>query len=75
MLQPVVNVLIGQPAAPVDDQDLLQVKGVHSQYDIDESQPAEVKQFGKNLIFFIVLQCAVKNIVPLVQLHQHEHHA
>ena len=75
MVQPLVNVFIGQPAAPVDDQHLLQVKGVHGQDDINKSQPAEMEQLRKNFFFFIILQRAVKNIVPLVELHQHEHHA
>ena len=75
MLQPFVDIPVGEPAAPVDDQHLLQVKSVHGQNNINKCQPAEMKQLGKNFFFLIILQGAVKNIVPLVQLHQHEHYA
>ena len=74
MLEPPVDVPIGEPAPPVQHQHLLEVVSIDSKDDINERQHREPLQLVEDFFCLVVLECRVEGVVPLVQQHQHSHH-
>src|SRR5574344_829209 len=75
IFQPFINIAIGQPAPPVNNKYLLQIKGIYGQDNIQKCQPGKMNQLVDDNFFIIILQSVIECIIPLVQKHQHVHHA
>ena len=73
MRQPAPQHVPGEPAPPVQLQQLGQVELVDRNDDIGQRQPEKVPQLLPENVGLLVLQRVVEHAVPLIDLHQHEH--
>ena len=74
MLEPPVDVPVGEPAPPVQHQHLLEIVGIDRQDNVEESQHRKPLQLVEDLFCLVILESRIERIVPLVQQHQHGHH-
>ena len=63
--------LLGEPAPPVQLQQLREIELVDSDDDVDRREPAELPELLPEHVGLLVLQRIVEHAIPLVELHQH----
>ena len=70
-LQPALLHIGRQPAAPVQLQQLGEVKLVDRDHDVDQRQPGKPPQLLPEHIGLLVLQSVIEHPVPLIEQNQH----